>query len=90
MLDLCYAKKDSADVYVARDKYLVKQVVAEAASLGVTVTENENAFIAGTAILVINIKKLVNGRSVFGVERAGTRSRSEVLWSTTRMPVSRR
>jgi hypothetical protein len=62
-------------VYVAPDKYLVKQVVAEAASLGVTVTENENdpGFIAGTAILVINIKKLVNGRSVFGVGRAGTK-----------------
>jgi replicative superfamily II helicase len=60
-------------VYVAPDKYLVKQVVAEAASLGVTVTESENdpSFIAGTAILVINIRKLVNGRSVFGVGREG-------------------
>ncbi|UGV24678.1 hypothetical protein E0H22_02645 [Rhodopseudomonas boonkerdii] len=62
-------------VYVAPDNYLVKQVVAEAAALGISVTENEHdpGFIAGTSILVINIKKLVNGRSVFGVARDGVK-----------------
>jgi hypothetical protein len=60
-------------VYVTPDNYLVKQVVAEAEALGISVTENEHdpGFIAGTSILVINIKKLVNGRSVFGVGRDG-------------------
>jgi hypothetical protein len=62
-------------VYVTPDNYLVKQVVAEAEALGVAVTENEKdpAFIGGTAILVINIRKLVNGRSGFGVGRDGVK-----------------
>ncbi|MCP3380177.1 hypothetical protein NLM31_07100 [Bradyrhizobium sp. CCGUVB4N] len=62
-------------VYVTPDKYLLHQVVAEAESLGIAVTEDEHdaAFVSGTAILVINIWKLVNGRSVFGVGRGGTK-----------------
>jgi hypothetical protein len=60
-------------VYISPDKYLVRQVVAEAKGLGITVTEDEHdgAFRAGNAILVINVWKLINGRSVFGVGRSG-------------------
>jgi hypothetical protein len=62
-------------VYVTPDNYLVRQVVGEAKSLGIAVTEDEQdpAFVSGDAILVINIWKLVNGRSVFGVGRGGVR-----------------
>lgn len=47
--------------------------MGEAHSLGIAVTEDEDdpAFLSGNAILVINIWKLVNGRSVFGVGRGG-------------------
>lgn len=62
-------------VYVTPDNYLLHQVVAEADSLGIAVTEGEHdsAFQSGNAILVMNIWKLVNGRSVFGVGRGGTK-----------------
>ena len=62
-------------VYVTPDNYLLRQVIAEAESLGVAVTEDEGdaAFLSGNAILVINIWKLVNGRSVFGVGRGGAK-----------------
>jgi hypothetical protein len=77
-------------VYVTPDKYLLHQVVAEAESLGIAVTEDEGdaAFLSGNATLVINIWKLVNGRSVFGVGRGVPRSRSAALLSTTPTPVS--
>ena len=60
-------------VYVTPENYLIRQVVSEAGSLGIAVTENEQdpAFLSGNAILVINIWKLVNCRSVFGVGRGG-------------------
>lgn len=62
-------------VYICPDNYLVRQVVDEALALGVQVTEDESdaAFVSGSAILVINIWKLVNGGSVFGVGREGTK-----------------
>lgn len=62
-------------VYICPDKYLVRQVVTEAAALGITVTEDEkdSAFLSGNAILVINVWKLVNGRSVFGVGLKGAK-----------------
>ena len=64
-------------VFVVPDNFLVKQVVNEAEALGISVTEDhQNAgFLAGEAILVINIWKLVNGRSVFGVGQGGTKIR---------------
>lgn len=60
-------------VFVCPDKMLVAQVVREAARLGVDVTEDpRNAdFRSGRAILVTNIYRLFNGRSVFGVGKAG-------------------
>lgn len=60
-------------VYLVPDKYLVEQVIAEANYLGIPVTSDERSqkFIAGQEILVTNIFKLVNGRSVFGVGDEG-------------------
>lgn len=60
-------------VYVVPDNYLVKQVAAEANDLGIEVTEDTHdpRFLSCKAILVINIYKLVNGKSVFGVGDEG-------------------
>ncbi|MBS7821500.1 DEAD/DEAH box helicase [Wohlfahrtiimonas chitiniclastica] len=57
-------------VYLTPDKYLTHQVIEEARELGIAVTDNEKDpnFISGDAILVTNIYKLFNGRSVFGIE----------------------
>jgi len=62
-------------VYISPDKFLVTQVLNEAAALGIKVTTDENdpEFLSGKAILVINIWKLVNGFSAFGVGNQGVR-----------------
>lgn len=62
-------------VYVAPDNYLVSQVVQEARDLGIAVTEDANdaEFLSGRAILVVNVWKLINGKSVFGVGAEGAR-----------------
>lgn len=64
-------------VYVVPDNFLVSQVLAEGKALGVSVTDDHSdaAFLAGDAILVINIWKLVNGKSVFGVGSEGVKIR---------------
>ncbi|MBX5159628.1 MULTISPECIES: DEAD/DEAH box helicase [Rhizobium] len=64
-------------VYVVPDNFLIRQVVSEAEALGVAVTEDHTdaAFLAGDTILVINIWKLVNGRSAFGVGQGGAKIR---------------
>jgi hypothetical protein len=64
-------------VYVVPDNFLIRQVVAEAGALGVSVTEDHTdaAFLAGDTILVINIWKLVNGKSAFGVGQGGAKIR---------------
>ena len=56
-------------VYVTPDRYLTTQVLAEAKALEIAVTDSEDdsAFMRGERILVTNIKKVVNGRSVFGI-----------------------
>lgn len=55
--------------YLAPDRYLVAQVKAEAAKLGIpTVDEPRSpAFIGGDAVLVTTLHKVINGLSVFGV-----------------------
>ena len=66
----------SPALYVAPDKYLVAQVVAEAQHLGIaTVTDVEaSRYLAGEAIAVVNAAKLFNGTSVFSENReAGNR-----------------
>ncbi|PBB16976.1 hypothetical protein CK219_25745 [Mesorhizobium sp. WSM4313] len=57
-------------VYITPDKYLTSQVIAEARDLGIPVTDSEDdaGFMRGEKILVTNIRKIVNGRSVFGVK----------------------
>ena len=64
-------------VYVVPDNFLIRQVVAEASALGISVTEDltDAAFVAGNTILVINIWKLVNGKSAFGVGQGGAKIR---------------
>jgi hypothetical protein len=63
----------SPAVYVCPDNFLVEQVAAEAKRLGIDVTSDaaDIAFRSGSRILVTNIYKLFNGRSVFGVGAAG-------------------
>ncbi len=57
-------------VYVVPDNFLVEQVINEAKSLGIAVTTDadSNNFRRGKEILVCNIHKLVNGKSVFGID----------------------
>jgi len=56
-------------VYVVPDNFLVDQVIKEANALGIPVTTDEKSldFTSGKSILVCNIYKLINGRSVFGI-----------------------
>lgn len=56
-------------VYITPDNFLVSQVIAEANDLGIAATDDEKDpdFLAGRSILVANMHKLINGRSVFGV-----------------------
>ena len=56
-------------VYITPDSFLVSQVLEEALQLGISATDDEKdaEFLAGRSILVINVHKLFNARSVFGV-----------------------
>lgn len=56
-------------LYVAPDKQLTKQVISEADALGLEVTDDprDPAYAAGEKICVVNVYKLFNGKSVFGV-----------------------
>ena len=77
ILQSCLAEGVRPAVYVVPDNYLVEQVMSEAARLGVETTDDpdEPSFSTGKAILVVNIFKLVNGRSVFGVGQEGIKKR---------------
>ena len=69
LLKSCINENKGKCVYVVPDNYLVEQVIKEANDLGINVTkdiDNIN-FISGKAILVVNIHKLINGKSVFGI-----------------------
>ena len=56
-------------LYVCPDKQLTHQVIQEAEALGIEVTDDpRNAdYTAGEKICVVNVYKLFNGKSVFGV-----------------------
>lgn len=56
-------------VYVVPDNYLLEQVKQEADDLKIhyTTEENDINFINGKSILIINMYKLYNGKSVFGI-----------------------
>jgi len=70
-------EKKGPAVYVCPDPLLVEQVVQEANALGLDVTTDDNdlQFRRGQAILVINIFKLINGKSRFGVGAEGVKIR---------------
>ncbi|MHA2938781.1 DEAD/DEAH box helicase family protein [Vibrio sp. RC27] len=73
VLKSCLNEKKGPAVYVVPDNYLVDQVILEAKELGIETTKNphDHRYLSGNSILVINIHKLVNGRSVFGVDDEG-------------------
>lgn len=62
-------------VYITPDNYLVQQVINEAGDLGIETTTDTNSprFLSGKAILIVNIHKLVNGKSTFGVGDEGAK-----------------
>lgn len=59
-------------VYVV-PSYLITQVEEEALALGIKTTQDENSleYLDKKAILIINIQKLINGKSVFGLRDSG-------------------
>lgn len=73
LLKSCLNEKKSPAVYIVPDNYLVQQVRNEAKDLGIDTTDDVNSprFLSGKSILVINIHKLVNGMSKFGVGDEG-------------------
>lgn len=75
ILKSCLNEGKSPAVYICPDKYLVKQVIDASKELGIEVTDEVNSprFLSGNAILVANIYKLVNGKSVFGVGDEGAK-----------------
>ncbi|MBD2341834.1 DEAD/DEAH box helicase family protein [Calothrix sp. FACHB-156] len=75
ILKSCLNEGKGPGVFVVPDNYLVKQVINEATDLGIETTEDINSprFLSNKAILVINIFKLVNGKSVFGIGDEGVK-----------------
>ncbi|MCL9638871.1 DEAD/DEAH box helicase [Lactococcus lactis] len=85
ILQSCLEEGEGPAVYVVPDSYLVQQVCDEADELGIKVVrdeydetggrikkgEDDYQFLTGKAVLVINIHKLVNGKSVFGMRTNG-------------------
>jgi len=61
----------SPALFVAPDKYLVDQVIAEAGNLGIPVVKDpeSGAYLAGEAIGVVTAAKLFNGRTIFSDNR---------------------
>jgi hypothetical protein len=68
-LQACLAEGIGPVIYITPDIYLSRQVRAEAARLGIATTAepNDRDYLRGRAILVTNVYRLFNGRSVFGV-----------------------
>lgn len=56
-------------IYIIPDNYLIEQIIKEATDLGISVTKDSNAheFLNGESILVTNMHKIINGRTIFGV-----------------------
>jgi hypothetical protein len=69
LLKSCLNEGKGPAVYLTPDNYLASQVASEARSLGIEVTANEDdpSFLRGESILVVNSRKLINGRSRFGI-----------------------
>ncbi len=81
ILKSCLNECSGHAAYVVPDNYLVTQVIKEANALGIQVTDSEKDidFIKGEAILVINIQKLFNGKSVFGMRNSQNISLDYIL-----------
>lgn len=75
ILKSCLNENKGPAVYVAPDKYLSRQVMAQAEELGIEITDDPDnlRFRSQQAVLVTNIHKVFNGRSVFGVGTDGIR-----------------
>lgn len=69
ILKSCLHEGKGPAVYVVPDSYLINQVKNEALDLGINITDSENDqnYLRGKSILIINIHKLINGKSVFGM-----------------------
>lgn len=69
ILQSCLNEDAGPAIYVVPDKYLVKQVMQQADELGIKVVDSETDldYQRKKAILITNIQKLVNGKSVFGL-----------------------
>lgn len=67
ILQSCLNEKKGNAIYVVPDNYLINQVIEEANSLGLNITEDINSmdFKTGNAILIISIQKLINGKTIF-------------------------
>ncbi len=72
ILKSCLNENVGPAVYVVPDGYLVEQVCKEANSLGIEVSTDEKdpKFLKKQSILIINIHKLINGKSVFGMRNS--------------------
>ena len=86
ILQSCLNEGKGPAVYVVPDNYLVSQVCSEAQKLGIRIAydeydasgicvkrgEEDYFFTNKKAILVTNIHKLVNGKSIFGLRKGGS------------------
>lgn len=77
LLKSCLNEGLGPAAYIAPSPPLVQQVLAEAKGLGIETTEDAKStrFASGKSVLVANIYKLINGRSVFGVGDNGIQIR---------------
>jgi hypothetical protein len=75
VLESCIRQGYGPAVYVVPDNFLQKQVEREAAQLGISISTDPRSisFLSQKSILVINIHRLFNSRSVFGVGQEGTK-----------------
>ncbi|MGC1272725.1 MAG: DEAD/DEAH box helicase [Planctomycetaceae bacterium] len=73
MLKSCLNQQLAPAVYLAPNRYLVSQVLAEAQLLGVQATDDPDnfEFASGKSILVTTLHRLFNGLSIFGVGDQG-------------------
>ncbi|AEJ19928.1 DEAD/DEAH box helicase family protein [Gracilinema caldarium] len=73
ILQSCINQKMGPAVYIVPDNYLLTQVRSEAEELGIPITTETDdiQFLRQRSILLINIHKLFNGKSVFGVALEG-------------------
>jgi hypothetical protein len=73
ILKSCLNEGIGPAVYVTPDRFLVRQVMTEAADLSIPTCDDprDPAFLSSQAVLVTTIFKLINGRSVFGTSDSG-------------------